>query len=778
MNHCVTFELKGSLKSPAFRPFIWRTVIDAGLSGWIAETPDGALLRLIGSDESIGGYIRSLAQRLPRSMTLTGITLLQKTPLPPEAGEIPHGFKIIGPLLCEAKAEADRAPCPECVRKMLDPDSRFYHYPFVSCPECGPRYSIQTLYPFSRLNSSFLAFPPCRECSADMEDHDGKQGNTTASCPMCGPSALLMDRSGQIADSYAPLETACESLEKGGIISVKTYDGFVTICDALNDAAVSELRKRKQIPSKPISLMARDIDVVRKYFFCSEQEAELLTSPAAPVVILKPHPDSNLNFQNICPDFPETAGVALPPTAMLRLLFESRPNAESLQGQFDLFAFAGGIKPVIPDDAGGDEDFREVAQYSDYVLNHDLKILQSSGPSVLYVQNGKPIIWRRSRGIAPLPLKLGRNLKRVSVALGGDSSAAVAIGCRNEVSASPRMGTVMNGKNARSLSLTAERLLLLHAQIPEIVVCDMDMQSFSSQEALRFAERFSLPLATAQRHHANAISCMTEHSITESLALVFDGGAYGPDGLTWGSELLHVTCHSFNRLCTFSPIPSPIPGQDGFRDPGKLFTAVMNSLGLNVPSSLLKRISVSEQEYEQEKTDRDFSRWGRTHAALSLFKAVGAAISLYREPISYETQSLLRMESAVFHLTSSENAEKAKRFFEFQMREDDGLMTVDWSGTFRNFADPAWMERFSTPELVMGFLHAVADAMKAMAAYGAGKNKCESIVLSGKAFLSPTLTHLTRKALEAEGFTVFTHEKTSPDESSICIGQAVFGGMS
>ena len=778
MKQCATFELKGSLHSPGFRPLIWKAAKEAGLGGWVSETPEGALLRLIGPEEDIGGFIRLLVPKLPRSLMLTSITLVQKAEAPSEFRDKPAPFKILGPLLCEAEVEADRAPCPDCVKKMLDPESRFYRYPFVSCQKCGPRYSIQSFTPFLRLNSSFLAFPPCRECSADMEEHDGKPGEPIASCPMCGPSALLMDKNGEIADSYSPLETACEALEKGKIISVKTYDGFITLCDGLNGDAIEELRKRKQLDAKPISLMARDIDVVRKYFFCSDQEAELLTSPAAPVVILRPRPETPVDFSKICPDFPETAGVELPPTAMLRLLFESRPEPDSNQGKFDLFAFSGGIRPVVPNDAGGDDDFNEVASYSDYVLSHDLKILQNNGPSVIYVRDGKPVMWRRSRGIAPQPIHLEKNLKRVSVALGSDSAAAAAIGCRNKIFASPRMSTIMSRKNARSLTIGAERLLVLYAQIPEIVVCDMNMNSFSAQEAVRFAERYSLPLATAQRHHANAIACMAEHGVEESLALVFDGGAYGPDGLTWGAEMLHVSCHSFNRLCTFSPIPDLTSGLSEFRNPVKLFLIAMRNLKLEIPPFMLKNLSMTESEYELEKANMGNTEYGKTHAALSFFKAVCAALSLHHEPLSYETQSLIRMESAVYHLTSMENAEKAKQYFPFRMREDDGLMTVDWSDTFRNFSEPSWMERFSTPELVMGFLLSVADSMASMAEFGAGKSKCRTIVLSGKAFLSPTLTHLACKTLTEKGFTVYTHEKTSPDESSVCIGQAVFGGMS
>lgn len=777
MRSSVTFELKGNLKSPGFRPFIWRIVSEAHLGGWAAETPDGAVLRLDGEDEEIGDFIRSLPAKLPRSLSLTAIRLAQKTAAPAPSAE-PRPFKILGPVLYEAHVEADRAPCPDCIRKMLDPESPSYHYPFVSCAKCGPRYSVQTLSPFNRHNSAFMAFPPCKECAGKIHDSEEQKGNPNQACPFCGPSALLMDRSGSIVDSYSPLETACDSLQKGGILSVKANDGFITLCNALDNNAILELRRRKKLFNKPVSIMARDIEIVKKYCYCSEEEEKLLTSPAAPVVILKPLPGIPLATANICPDYPETMGVALPPTAMLRLLFESRPTPDSLHGQFDLFAFVGGPKPVDPDDAGGDEDFNAVAAYSDYILNHDLKIWQNSGSSVMSVLDGKPITWRRSRGICPTPVKLHRNLRRVAIALGSDHSSAVALGYRNSVAVSQQMGTILNDRNARSLSLVGERFLLLFAQVPDIVVCDMDVNALSAREALRFSEKYSLPLATAQRHHANAIACMVEHGLDNALAFVFDGGAYGPDGLTWGAEMMEITFNSFSRLASFAPMPSPVPERGEFSDPQQLFLLAMERLKLPVGDELLKRLNMTRELYESGRESLKENNTQKTHAALPLFKAVGAALSLLPFKQTYDNQIMIRMESALSHLQSRENAERLVPRFGFQLRDDDGLMVIDWTETFRNLADPSWYQEIPQAELVMAFLLAVGNAVGAMAEYAAGKTSRRQVVLSGTAFLSPSLTKIVRESLTRRGFTVYTHEKTSPDESSVCIGQAVFGGMS
>ncbi len=774
MRSTVTFELKGELNSPGFRPYVWKMASEEQLGGWVAEAPGGATLRLTGDDEAIGEFIRALPVKLPRNFHLTAIRLIQKNPTPLMEEHLP--FRMLGPIIQPGKIEADKAPCPECIRKMLDPESRFYHYPFVSCKNCGPRYSIATLAPFSRKNSAFMAFPLCKVCSDEANAEPDENPNRT--CPFCGPSALLMNSSGEIVDSYSPLETACDKLQQGGIISVKTYDGFITLCDALNSSAVEELKRRKNVLDKPVSVMVRDLEVAKQYCDCSVLEEQLLASPAAPVVILKCKENIPLDTKLLCPDFPETIGLAMPPTAMLRLLFESRPTPDSLQGQFDAFAFIGGPKPVDPDDAGGDDDFFANAQYSDYVLTHDLKIWQNGGSSLQVERNGKVLTMRRSRGISPTPLKLTKPLHRVALALGSDKASAVALGYRDNVAVSQQMGNISNDQHSRALTLVGERFMLLYAQVPEIIVCDMDINALSASEALRFAERYSLPLATAQRHHANALACMVEHSLTESLAIVLDGGAYGPDGTTWGAEMMDISFDSFRRLGTFAELKIPEKDDSEFHNPAEILLSIIEQKRLNVTDTLLRRLGISRDAYEHGYRQRMEAECVRTHAAMPLFNAVYAVISQNISTLTYETQVLVRMSVAIIRGANRKNAERLAGNFAFTVRNNDGLAIVDWTDTFRNLQSPGWMEGVPAGDLLLAFFLAVARALADMAEIAAERNGRRTVVLSGAVFLCLILTDLVREELERRNFKVYTHEKTSPDQSSVCIGQAVFGGMS
>ena len=323
-----------------------------------------------------------------------------------------------------------------------------------------------------------------------------------------------------------------------------------------------------------------------------------------------------------------------------------------------------------------------------------------------------------------------------------------------------------------------ERFLLLFAQVPDIVVCDMDINALSAREALRFSEKYSLPLATAQRHHANAIACMVEHGLDNALALVFDGGAYGPDGMIWGAEMMDISFNAFRRLGSFAPISSPVPERGAFSDPQLLCLLNMERLGLPIRDELLQNLALSRETWESERTRRQNAEVRKTHAALPLFKAVGAALALLPFQQTYDNQVMIRMESTLSHLQSREAAERLVPRFGFQLADDDGLMMVDWSETFRSLSDPSWQKDQPRAELVMAFLLAVGNAAGKLAEHAADRTGRRQVVLSGTAFLSPSLTRIVKETLTQRGFQVYTHEKTSPDESSVCIGQAVFGGMS
>ena len=79
---------------------------------------------------------------------------------------------------------------------------------------------------------------------------------------------------------------------------------------------------------------------------------------------------------------------------------------------------------------------------------------------------------------------------------------------------------------------------------------------------------------------------------------------------------------------------------------------------------------------------------------------------------------------------------------------------------------------------VRAFYQAISDAALAMIRYASRFTDEKNVVFSGEVFIDGVLSRLCKEKLEAEGYIVYQHESTSPDASSVCIGQAYAALMS
>ena len=768
MRSALTLELIGDSKEPAMRPYLWSLVTKTSLGGWAANTVNGVQLMLEGDDEELTSFLRSLPDKITRWFRIRKIQLLKRERLSDNAPVKP--FRLVGPVFFDDPVLPDRVPCPVCKAKMLDPSSRFYRYPFLSCPECGSRYSTKLQAGKSRSMTSFRTFPICRTCAGEAGEYP------LLCCRECGPAEFLIRGNGEPVPAEDPIAAAAEALTAGKIVAVKNFDGFVILADPAHPESIRTLRERRQQMEKPVSFYINDLETARRYCRCSLEEEQLLTAPGAPVVLLQLKPGMIANPELYCPDYPGTIGLQFAPTGLIYLLMQSCPDGEGKFRPFEKLAFAGGPVPVDPEDAGGDDDLAEVCRIADLVLMHDLKIWHSSGPSVqsLHPELGLQT-YRRSSGISPEPFFLRRPLKRTVLALGADSCASVSLGFKNKITQSHQIGNIQTERNSKALSQAAEQLALMFARIPEMIVCDMDHTSFSARMGVELSERYRIPLTTVQRHQANALAGMVEHGLPETLALVWDGGAYGPDGAIWGAELLELSHTRFRRLATFAPVQMNPPRERSLR-PSFLLTRYLDQNGVELTPALAELLNISLPLYREWKQADSLSPTTPTHAALTLFDAVSAAIGIASPSKKYEQQAILRFEHVLSKGYDPVRAGQLRNEFLFKEEESD-LLQIDWSPLFR---DPERFYRLRSEnagDLSAAFLLSVTEAAFRMAEYGASASKCRNILLSGRAFLSSSLTLSVKKRLEEAGFRVFYHKITSPDESSASIGQALFGGM-
>lgn len=780
VNLAVTLELTGNLLKPGFKVLLWRLASEAGLSGWAADVPPAVHLHLEGDEEAIRKFLRPLPGTLYPAYRLRGLRVLAREDARAESA-VRKPFKILSGADSLPVIPPNRAPCRACLAEMRDPASRRYGYPFRSCPDCGPGYSALIRNPFVRANTFMAAFPPCRACREESATPDParKIREGLPACPDCGPRLFLLDPEGApLGDSHC-IHEARKLLKSGGILAVQPLSGdFRLFADASNADAVRKIRLRKKIPARPFALMVRDLEAVRRICRCSEAEERLLSSPAAPVVILSLREDAGdlLPADLLCPDGP-FLGVSLPSSLLTHLLFEPVPEtpADKPALPFEYLVTACGNRGKTASlEPGIDELVYSLKGVADLFLCHDLKSGPGCPVSIAVVRDGAPRLWRRSRGFVPEGIPMKKALRRNAAAFGADQNAAVALAAGNQIIPSQYLGSVIRADDAKRLGAALEHFSILFDTAPDVAVCDMNPHLLSSAEALRFSEKYAVPLVTVQTHHALALACMAEHHLEHALAIVFDNGSPGPDGVYWGAELLDSSVSSIRRLGTFQAVS--LPGRENaLKRPVRQLAGRMLQAGVELTPDLLASLGISAEEGEIWK--RNCSGEGRfllTHAAARLFDAVSAGLGVAPEFVSYRNQSAARLEYAA--LRAAGGLERVPGWmydkFEFQTSEDDSRkLVVDWTPLFRNFSDRSWITSENIPQLALAFHAKVADAVSVMAHYGVSRGGPKDIVLSGAMFMDGTLLNLVLGKLRSEKFRVYIPAQIPMNESALCVGQ-------
>ncbi len=784
MRSSVTLQMKGEIAAPGFKPLIWKLASEAALGGWITDDEGSALMRLEGSMEKIEGFIRSLPSNLFPVYRLKELRIMKQESdrnLDPQSRK---GFRILGTPQAFHEIRPDYAPCASCLEEMMNPASRRYCYPFWSCGDCGPSYSAMLRSPFIRKNTFLSSFPPCRICMEEYGNSEDRKHfhSELLACPQCGPRLFLTDRAGGLLDDSNPVCSARKVIASGGILALQSlFGGFHLFLNSSDRAALERLRHLKKIPTRPISLMARNMDVIRKICICSEEEENLLLSPAAPVVILrmKEGVEEFLPTDLICPGSPNL-GVSLPPTSLMFLLFE-HDSCEGSPKPFDLLASCSSNWDGTTEGVSIDQLFADLSGIADRFLCHDLRIGMECVSSVAAVREGGVQILRRARGYTPLPVNLKVPLRRIAAAFGSDKANSVALGFGYKIIPSQYLGDIRTDTAAERLCHMLEHFTMLFDTVPDVVACDMNMNLLSSRAASRFAEKYSLPLVSVQKHHANALACMAENGLENALAFVFDEGAPGPDGILWGAELLETRISSFRRLATFQPVILP-GAENAILRPLRQLAGRMFQAGIPITDSWLEQMhaDASELELWKHAFERKSGRFILSHAAARLFDSISAMLGIAPEFCSYPEESSSSLSNAALRCTEKPESipEELTELFGFRIAEEDSMALIDWAPTFRHFSTHKPFDSSDLPRLAMAFHISLSRAIAEMAEFGAAKSDLRDIVLSGSCFTNGLLSNLVGNTLKGKGFRVHVHHMIPPDDSGISVGQIYHAGLS
>lgn len=740
-------EIEGLVQGVGFRPFVVQLATRLGLTGTVRNDGRGVVIAAQGELSVLELFLAALQREFP---PLARIERLQSTPLPLLPEE--RAFVILASSGDGAKVAAiapDAHLCDDCLAELLDPHDRRYHYPFINCTNCGPRFSLITGIPYDRPQTTMAEFPLCPACSAEYRDPASRRYHAQPiACPECGPHLTLLSFAG-IPLLGDPLAGAIALLQAGKIVAIKGLGGYHLAVDAENDAAVARLRRRKRRDEKPLALMVPSLAAAAALAQISPAEARLLTSVERPIVLLsaKDHPTLS---PAIAPRN-RYLGIMLPYTPLHHLLL-------ALGGFSALVMTSGNHSdaPIAADDA---QALDELGSIADAFLLHNRRIHTRVDDSIARVLADKPLLLRRARGYVPRAVTLPISAPSI-LALGGELKNTICLTRNERAYLSQHLGDLGNLESFDAhVTMTAhlQNLLEIH---PTVVVHDLhpDYQTTRLAESMTGVQHLAV-----QHHHAHLASCLAENGVRgPALGVIFDGLGYGADGTIWGGEFLLGDLRAFRRVGYFTP--TPLPGGDlATREPWRMALAYLQqAYGRDYPRlPFLQEIARRDEQLLLTMIERGLNA-PLSSSCGRLFDAVAALLGL-RNRISYEGQAAIELEMIAasgdyppypFALNCVADA------IVFAPQEMIRAIVADLAVDL-----PAALisARFHAT------LVAVVGEICARVRLVTGIN---TIALSGGVMQNRLLTEAIIAVLEKEDFIVLTHSLVPPNDGGLSLGQA------
>ena len=663
-----TIHVFGIVQGVGFRPFTARLARKFSLAGRVINR--GAYVEIVaeGKKETLEAFARAVKTHAPER----AVVLRVDSEMRPVQQSSFSAFTIEESRKEKGTAfiSPDIAICDTCSRELFDPGNRRYLHPFINCTQCGPRLTIMEGLPYDRERTSMKTFPMCPECRKEYTDPTSRRYDAQpVCCPKCGPEVFLLGK--ENVRGGEAITQVRRTIMEGGIAAVKGIGGFHLVCNAKDEAAVRELRKRKNRLSKPFAIMAADAGTAARECVYDEGQKKILTGHQKPILLLEKRTEETQvpeaapeTAPSVAPDNP-FLGVMLPYAPVQLLLFRYPDDVEMT----DILVMTSANDSGAPICRTDEDARRELAGIADVILTNNRPILIRSDDSVMDFYRGEPYMVRRSRGFAPLPFlvdppeKSGKNgYKGTVFAAGGELKNAFTIGINGLFYPSSYIGDLTDARTVQALADSSERMLQLLEAKPAVIACDLHPTYTSARFAEKEAARMGVPLVKVQHHYAHVLSCMAENNFRgEVLGVVFDGTGYGTDGSVWGGEILKCDYSRFSRLASITPFLQPggdLAAKEGWRCAVSMLLASGGS-GRHVAAvKTAEQLRLADPFALQVISGmiRNSVNTVRSTSAGRLFDAISAVLGLRRKS-SFEGEAAQALEFAALRYikNTSEN---------------------------------------------------------------------------------------------------------------------------
>ena len=733
------------------RPEVYRIATSLGLGGHVCNVGDRLMIEAEGAESSLEHFLAALRNAPPPIV----VQNLHCEPIAPQ-GDLTFTIKASQSQSTAAtQIPRDIAPCGSCMQDLYTPTNRRYLYPFITCAVCGPRFSIMRSLPFDRAGTSMVAFTPCDDCSSEYANPTDRRFHAqTISCPTCGPQLQLYsaDKGARLDGHWAIAECA-RLLLMGKMVAVKGIGGFQLLADASNDATLMRLREGKARPGKPLPLMFGTVQSVYDLCYVNQEEHSLLTSSAAPIVLLQRRSQPSIQIsRHVAPCSPHL-GAMLPSSPLHHLLLHltNRP----------LVATSGNRhgEPIYTDE---DQATTRLAGLADAWLVHNRTIEHRIDDAVARVWQGKTRVLRLGRGFAPLAIPHHLGQAPMILAAGGQEKNTFAVTTPSHIVLSQHIGDLGTIAAVTMYRQEAQSLAHLLDLSIEATVTDLhpDYQSSCVVQA-------ALPNLAVQHHHAHALSCLAEHGITgPCLAFAWDGTGYGSDHTIWGGEVLRIDgmhAHRTGHLRSF-----PLPGGDkAALEPRRAALGILYEIyGANAFDAcpyLGEAFTTLEKSLLMPALERGIMA-PRTSSVGRLFDAVASILGIYQKT-HYAEQAAVALEDLARRATTTSDYVIA-----ISTANAGIALVLDWEDMIRNMVRDV-ANGTCKRSIARGFHVALATTIITLAT----KSELAAVALTGGVFQNTLLLDLVSQGLAAGPCKVYMHESVPAGDGGIAAGQALYG---
>lgn len=745
----------GIVQGVGFRPFIYRIAKRQGLRGFVRNRADALVeISVEGEKTLIDGFLQALKQEKPPLARLDSVQVeyseaemdLPEFVIETSSQERTRSGSVIPP---------DIAICSDCLKELRSPEDRRHDYFFITCTNCGPRYTTIVGVPYDRPNTTLHQFPMCPNCRSEYTEPLNRRFHAqTIACPICGPKATLLDSSGHPVNVSDPIREAGKLLLEGEALALKGNGGFHLAASTLQDEPIERLRRSKERRNKPFAIMARSFDSTITFSEARSCERELLESYKRPIVLLhkkEPFPLSSL----ISPGL-DSVGVMLPYTGMHYLIFDSTSDPALIMTSAN-----APNEPIITDNSIA---IQRLCGVVDYFLVHDREIAQRADDSVVRCIGETPTPIRRSRGYAPAPIILPKPSKTKTLALGGELNVTACMILDNKAYLTQHIGDTETLETAKFLESAVSHLERLIGFTPDALACDLHPKFTTTKIAERTSKELSVPLQRIQHHHAHAGSLIAEHAVDAIVGIICDGFGLGYGGEAWGGEIF--VCHGPEVRRAAHLEEQPMVGGDlATRFPTRMVAGILRGeptiqdwLEANV-----SRLPHGEAEIPiiMRQLDRKSFIW--TSSCGRVLDSIAAILGISYER-TYEGEPAMKLEAYSRGGVDRLNIEP----------EIDGKV-IRTTNMVRAIYDQR--ASIAVPDLAFSAHAYMARALANAAIALAREEDIKTVGFSGGVALNEIISVMIRKLVSEAGLSYVSNVAVPPGDGGISFGQAYLASL-